>query len=208
MFTPIEVVDFIVNSTSYLLNEKFGVGFGDKNVKVIDPFTGTGSFIVRLLELGLIPDDKLYHKYKNELYANDMKLLSYYVAAVNIETTYASLRRGGKYVDFLGMSYTDTFRISPDYRRMTHKEREVAGTQSGLDGHFQAAHDRVRHQRGSHIHVVMGNPPYKADTKMPYKEIDGKIKTTYEARLHPTERKNRKLLYVIHEGLWKKVDFA
>lgn len=195
VFTPIEVVDFIIKSTSYLLKEKFGVGFGDKNVNVIDPFTGTGSFIVRLLELGLIPDDKLYHKYKNELYANDIKLLSYYVAAVNIETTYASLRRGGRYVDFPGMTYTDTFQISPNYRGMTHAERAAVGTQSGLDGHFQAAHDRIRHQRGSHIHVVMGNPPYKADTKMPYKEIDGSIKATYEARLHPTEKRNTKLLY-------------
>ena len=195
VFTPIEVVDFIVKSTSYLLREKFGVGFGDKNVNVIDPFTGTGSFIVRLLELGLIPDDRLYHKYKNELYANDIKLLSYYVAAVNIETTYASLRRGGKYVDFPGMTYTDTFRVSPNYRRMTHAERAATGAQSGLDGHFRAAHDRVRHQRGSHIHVVMGNPPYKVDTKMPYKEIDGNIKATYEANLYRTERKNKKLLY-------------
>lgn len=195
VFTPIEVVDFIVKSTSYLLKEKFGVGFGNKNVKVIDPFTGTGSFIVRLLELDLIPPDKLYYKYKNELYANDIKLLSYYVAAVNIETTYASLRRGGKYVDFPGMSYTDTFRISPDYREMTHAERAAAGVQSGLDGHFQAAHDRVRQQRASHIHVVIGNPPYKADTKMPYREIDGKIGATYEASLHPTEKKNKKLLY-------------
>ena len=195
VFTPIEVVDFIVKSTSYLLKEKFGVGFGDRNVNVIDPFTGTGSFIVRLLELDLIPNDKLYHKYKYELYANDIKLLSYYVAAVNIETTYASLRRGGKYVDFPGMTYTDTFRISPNYRRMTHAERAAAGTQSGLDGHFQAAHDRVRHQRGSHIHVIMGNPPYKADTKMPYKEIDGDIGATYEACLHPTEKKNKKVLY-------------
>lgn len=195
VFTPIEVVDFIVKSTSYLLKEKFGVEFGDKNVNVIDPFTGTGSFIVRLLELGMIPSDKLYHKYKNELYANDIKLLSYYVAAVNIETTYASLRRGGKYVDFPGMTYADTFRISPNYRRMTRAERAAAGAQSGLDGHFQTAHDRVRHQRGSHIHVIMGNPPYKADTKMPYKEIDRGIKTTYEARLHRTEKKNKKLLY-------------
>lgn len=195
VFTPIEVVDFIIKSTSYLLKEKLGVGFGDKNVNVIDPFTGTGSFIVRLLDLGLIPDDKMYHKYKNELYANDIKLLSYYVAAVNIETTYASLRRGGKYVDFPGMTYTDTFRISPNYRGMTHAERAAVGTQSGLDGHFQAAHDRVRHQRGLHIHVVVGNPPYKADTKMPYKEIDGNIKATYEARLHPTETRNTKLLY-------------
>lgn len=195
VFTPIEVVDFIVKSTSYLLKEKFGVGFGDKNVNVIDPFTGTGSFMVRLLELGLIPDNKLYHKYKNELYANDIKLLSYYVSAVNIETTYASLQRGGKYVDFPGMTYTDTFRISPNYRRMTRAERAAAGAQSGLDGHFQAAHDRVRHQRGSPVDVVMGNPPYKADTKMPYKEIDGMINATYEANLYPTERKNKKLLY-------------
>lgn len=195
VFTPIEVVDFIVRSTSYLLGKKFRAGFGNRNVKVIDPFTGTGSFIVRLLELGLIPNDKLYYKYKNELYANDIKLLSYYVAAVNIETTYASLRRGGKYVDFPGMSYTDTFQISPDYRSMSHKEREATGVQSNLDGHFQAAHDRVRHQRGSHIHVIMGNPPYKADTKMPYKEIDGKIEATYEASLHHREKKNKKLLY-------------
>ena len=198
VFTPIEVVDFIVKSTSYLLKEKFGVDFGDRNVNVIDPFTGTGSFIVRLLELGLIPGDKMYNKYKNELYANDIKLLSYYVAAVNIETTYASLRRGGKYVEFPGMCYTDTFAISPDYRGMSHAERAAVGVQSGLDGHFQAAHDMVRRQRGSHIHVVMGNPPYKADIGIKYgglDGLDGKIKDTYESRLHPTEKKNTKLLY-------------
>ena len=195
VFTPIEVVDFIVNSTSYLLKKKFGVEFGGTNVKVIDPFTGTGSFIVRLLELGLIPDDKMYHKYKKDLYANDIKLLSHYVAAVNIETTYASLRRGGKYVDFPGMSYTDTFTIDPEYRSATHAERAAAGTQSGLDGHFKAAHDRVRHQRGSHIHVVMGNPPYKTDIDIKYEGLDRKIKTTYEDSLYHTEKKNKKLLY-------------
>ena len=188
VFTPIEVVDFIVNSTSYLLKKKFGVEFGGTNVKVIDPFTGTGSFIVRLLELGLIPDDKMYHKYKKDLYANDIKLLSHYVAAVNIETTYASLRRGGKYVDFPGMSYTDTFTIDPEYRSATHAERAAAGTQSGLDGHFKAAHDRVRHQRGSHIHVVMGNPPYKTDIDIKYEGLDRKIKTTYEDSLYHTEK--------------------
>ena len=195
VFTPIEVVDFIVNSTSYLLKRKFGVEFGGTNVKVIDPFTGTGSFIVRLLELGLIPDDRMYHKYKKDLYANDIKLLSHYVAAVNIETTYASLRRGGKYVDFPGMSYTDTFTIDPEYRGATRAERAAAGTQSGLDGYFQAAHDGVRRQRGSHIHVVMGNPPYKADVDIKYEGLDGKIKTTYEDSLYHTEKKNKKLLY-------------
>lgn len=195
VFTPIEIVDFIIQSTSYLLKKTFNLEFGDSHVKVIDPFTGTGSFIVRLLESGLIPPERLHKKYQSGIFANDIKLLSYYVAAVNIETTYASLKRPRKHVDFPGINYTDTFEVNPEYRDMSPADRARFGAQSALDGQFKAAHDRVRQQRAQHIHVIMGNPPYKADMDIKYGYLDQLIKTSYEEKLYYTEKKNKKLLY-------------
>ena len=182
VYTPVEVIDFIIQSVDTLLQRHFDLCFNDRPVKVLDPFTGTGTFLTRLLESGLITDN-LYEKYQHDLFANELILLAYYIATVNIETTYSSLRRGGKYVPFAGISYTDTLRINPLYRQGLEHRRE----QSRIDERFKAAHERVKTQRNSHVHVIMGNPPYSAgqsnyndeNQNIRYPDLDSRIKTTY-----------------------------
>lgn len=185
VYTPVEVVDFIIRSVEYLLKEHFGVSLNDRTVKVLDPFVGAGTFLTRLLESGLV-DDNMYEKYKNDMFAGELMLLAYYVATVNLETTYSSLRCGNRYVPFTGISYADTLRIDPRYRVNTRHRQE----QRKLGGQFRVAHERIRYQRGSHVHVIMGNPPYSAGQKSyndenpntAYSDLDVRIKNTYLTR--------------------------
>ena len=182
VYTPTEIIDFILNSVQDVLKSEFKTNFADRSVKVLDPFAGTGTFLSRLLESGMLGDD-VYSKYKNDLYANEMILLAYYVATVNIETTYSSLREKSKYVPFQGMSYTDTLMQNPQWRKGGHHRH----AESKLDETFRDAHTRVKHQRGSHLHVIVGNPPYSAgqsnfndqNQNVSYPEIDRRIEDTY-----------------------------
>ena len=185
VYTPVEIIDFIIHSVEHLLKKNFGVCLNDRPVKIIDPFAGTGTFLTRLLESGLITDN-LYEKYKKDLFADELILLAYYVATVNIETTYSSLRRGNPYVSFDGISYTDTLKINPRYRMSAEHRKE----QKKLYSQFQAAHERIRKQRGSHVHVIIGNPPYSAgqsnfndeNPNVSYPDIDQRINNTYVRR--------------------------
>jgi len=127
----------------------------------------------------------LSKKYKHDLFANELILLAYYIATVNIETTYSNLK-GGKYTPFQGISYTDTLRLNAQYRKES-RHRQV---DKSLDDTFKIAHERIRNQRGSHVHVIMGNPPYSAgqskfsdnNPNIKYPEIDNRIKETYSKK--------------------------
>ena len=182
VYTPVEVIDFIIQSVEKLLHENFNIGFNERSVKVLDPFTGTGTFITRILESGLITTN-LYKKYKHDLYANELILLAYYIATVNIETTYSSLQKSGKYVPFEGINYTDSLRLNAQYRK---DERHRQQDQS-LDDSLKIAHERIKQQRASHVHVIMGNPPYSKgqssfsdnNPNVSYPEIDNRIRNTY-----------------------------
>jgi predicted helicase len=184
VYTPVEVIDFIIQSVEQLLHEHFDMGFNTRSVKVLDPFTGTGTFLTRLLESGLITTN-LSKKYKHDLFANELILLAYYIATVNIETTYSKLT-GKKYVPFEGISYTDTLRLNAQYRKESRHRQE----DRSLDDTFKIAHERIRNQRGSHVHVIMGNPPYSAgqsefsdnNPNIKYPEIDNRIKETYSKK--------------------------
>ena len=110
VYTPVEVVDFIIHSVNHILQTEFGQTLGSKGVHIIDPFTGTGTFITRLLQSGLIKPDELPHKYKHEIHANEIVLLAYYIAAINIEAVYHSIV-GGEYQPFEGICLTDTFQL-------------------------------------------------------------------------------------------------
>ena len=210
VYTPIEVIDFIINSTQYLLGKHFGIGFTDRSVKVLEPFAGTGTFITRLLESGLI-DDNMYEKYKNDLFANEIILLAYYVATVNIETTYSNLRRGRRYVPFEGISYTDTLEINARYREGSEYRRET----SRIDQTFKAAHERLRQQRGTHLHVLMGNPPYSAkqssfhdeSPNMSYDDLDTRIDNTYLKRVKHLN-KNIHLTTALHDSYIRSLRWA
>ncbi|MEV8368550.1 type ISP restriction/modification enzyme [Microbacterium sp. NPDC064584] len=185
VYTPNEIVDFILHSVDDILKDEFDTSISDEGVHVLDPFTGTGTFIVRLLQSGLIKPHDLARKYRYELHANEIVLLAYYVAAINIEETYHALR-GGEYVPFDGIVLTDTFQMFEDDDELDDM------------GIFQANNDRVIAQKERDIRVIIGNPPYSAGQKTSndananneYKTLDSRIRDTYGARSSATN-KNR-----------------
>jgi len=191
VYTPVEVIDFIIQSVQHLLKEHFGIGFDSRTVKVLEPFAGTGTFVTRLLESGL-SGDKLYDKYRNDLMANEITLLAYYVATVNIETTYSSLQ-SGKYVPFEGVNYVDTLNLNPRYLHDARHRQEKAK----LDVVFEPAHKRIRQQRKTNVDVIIGNPPYSKgqssynnqNQNIPYPEIDERIRDTYLRNLKKAKKK-------------------
>lgn len=150
VYTPVEVVDFIIHSIDDLLKQEFGQSLGSEGVHIIDPFTGTGTFVTRLLQSGLISKEQLPHKYKHEIHANELVLLAYYIAAVNIEAVYHSLV-GGEYQPFEGICLTDTFQLY---------EKDDLVSELLADNS-----DRRNRQKNLDIRVIMGNPPYSVGQK-------------------------------------------
>ena len=175
VYTPVEVVDFIIKSADDALKSEFGIGLTDKNVHVLDPFTGTGTFIVRLLQSGIIADGDLTRKFREELHANEIILLAYYIAAINIEEAYHG-RVKKDYEPFEGIVLTDTFQLS-----------EGKGTFD--DPNFQVNSERATKQNKRDIRVIIGNPPYSAlqdsendgNKNLKYPQLDEKIRNTYAA---------------------------
>lgn len=184
VYTPIEVVDFIIRATEAALSRHFdGAGLSDAGVHVLDPFTGTGTFITRLLQSGFIRGDDLERKFTSELHANEILLLAYYIAAVNIETTYrhARAREAGEdegYVAFPGVVLTDTFQLGE------------AGERAGALDVFPVNSARATRQKGLEIRVIFGNPPYSAaqesandnNANLKYPRLDASIAATYAKR--------------------------
>lgn len=179
VYTPIEVVDFIIHSVNHILQSEFGQTLGSKDVHILDPFTGTGTFITRLLQSGLITPEQLPHKYRHELHANEIVLLAYYIAAINIEATYHSLV-GGNYQPFEGICLADTF-------QMYEKEDLV-------DQQLVQNSTRRKRQKKLDIRVIIGNPPYSVGQKsendnndnVAYPHLDTRIRKTYAAHSKAT----------------------
>jgi len=173
VYTPVEVVDFIIRSVEDVLRDEFKSGLGEEDVHIIDPFTGTGTFIVRLLQSGIIPPEMLLRKYQHELHANEIVLLAYYIAAINIEETFHSLRAdisAEAYLPFDGIVLTDTFQLSES-------------DQHAIEGTFPENSARVQRQKDSPIRVVIANPPYSVnDNPVPYAALDSRITQTYAAK--------------------------
>ena len=184
VYTPIEVVDFIINSVQHILKTEFNKSFNDGMVKILDPFTGTGSFIARLLESGLIHQKSLHSKYKSDIYANEIMLPAYYVADSNIEASYQKSRNGHKYVQFDGITYMDTFDQHPLYRTDAMLRKKQASLN---DPDLKEAQTRTRRQGMERVNVIIGNPPYSAgqrDANQDNKNtkhdlIEQRIKNTY-----------------------------
>ncbi len=185
VYTPVQIVDFIIHSVQYILKKEFNTEFADRQVKVLDPFTGTGTFLAQLINSRYLGEN-IYEKYKHDLYANELILLAYYVATVNIETVYSSVRNGHRHVPFDGISYTDTLKINPLYRTDERHRVQL----KPFTGQFKQAHERVHAQRWSHLHVIMGNPPYSVGQKnasdenpnIKYPELDQRIKDTFKLK--------------------------
>ncbi|WP_279329944.1 type ISP restriction/modification enzyme [Streptomyces sp. OS603R] len=177
VYTPIEVVDFIIRATEQALNKHLGRSMSDEGVRVIDPFVGTGTFPVRLIQSGLIKRHDLQRKYTSELHANEIVLLAYYIAAVNIEAAFHDLV-GGDYQPFEGIVLTDTFQLA-----------EGTAQLDGMDV-LEGNSERAKKQRTQDITVVVGNPPYSVgqdsqnddNQNLKYEVLDERIKETYAAQ--------------------------
>lgn len=163
VYTPVEVVDFIIHSVEHVLNKHFGRSLNDRNVKIIDPFTGTGTFITRLLQSGIIKD--IEYKYKNEIFANEIVLLAYYIASVNIENVYHDLlKQTDSYTAFPGICLTDTFQLG-EQMYAKHSGRTKQKELEGFETPFVENSKRVQRQLNSPITVIIGNPPYSIGQK-------------------------------------------
>ncbi|MBZ0234747.1 MAG: DEAD/DEAH box helicase family protein [Deltaproteobacteria bacterium] len=175
VYTPVEIVDFILKSVDELLRSEFGQHLGSENVHILDPFTGTGTFITRLLQSGLIAREDLPRKYAKEIHANEIVLLAYYIAAINIEAAYHGLM-GGEYRPFEGICLTDTFQLY---------EKDDLIQQVLVDNSA-----RRKRQKKLDIRVIVGNPPYSVGQKddnddaanISYPRLDERLKETYVAR--------------------------
>ncbi|WP_282354618.1 type ISP restriction/modification enzyme [Pseudomonas sp. PS01303] len=174
VYTPVEVVDFILHSVNHLLKQEFGQTLGSKGVHIIDPFTGTGTFITRLIQSGLIKPEELRHKYKNEIHANELVLLAYYIAAINIEAAYHG-EVIDEYTPFEGICLTDTFQM--------YEKDDL------IDALLVDNSARRKRQKALDIRVIVGNPPYSAgqtsandnNANVEYPVLDGRIRNTYAA---------------------------
>ena len=192
VFTPVEVVDFIIRSADDAMRTAFGQSLGDPGVAIIEPFAGTGTFVARLLQLGVIPPEALEHKYKNEIFANEFVLLSYYIASINIEQVYHQVRAeqgvDEGYVEFPGMTLTDTFQLHEGDGTITEDFEGLA-----------ANNERAKAEKDSAITVIVMNPPYSAGQKdendnnknLAYPRLDERIAATYAA--HSTGTSKTKL---------------
>ncbi|MFM6075729.1 MAG: Eco57I restriction-modification methylase domain-containing protein, partial [Dolichospermum sp.] len=153
--------------------QEFGVGLSDEGVHILDPFTGTGTFMVRLLQSGLIKREDLQRKFSHELHCNEIVLLAYYIAAINIEESYHFLA-GGEYRPFNGIVLTDTFQMSENEGYL-------------LENIFPENNQRVINQKQNDITVIIGNPPYSAgqtsendgNKNLKYDQLDSRIADTY-----------------------------
>ena len=182
VFTPVQVVDFIIHSVDYALKKYLGTNLAAKNVHILDPFTGTGTFITRTLEYfkqqmdkKLISFDDINYKYQNELHANEIVLLSYYIAAINIESVFDEINgeeRG--YEPFEGIVLTDTFEST---ERENSFDNELFGTNN----------KRLQKQQEQPITVIISNPPYSVGQKNQnddnanehYPKLENDIKNSY-----------------------------
>jgi predicted helicase len=181
VYTPNEIVRFMIDGADWLCEKHFGKNLIDKDVDILDPATGTGTFICELLEHFRGQPKKLEHKYKHELHANEVAILPYYVANLNIESTYAAIT--GKYEEFPNLCFVDTL-------DNVGLHTAAVGTTGGLFGSVSEENvARIKRQNSRKISVVIGNPPYNANQanendnnkNREYPDIDKRIKQTYIA---------------------------
>lgn len=182
VFTPIEVVDFIIHSVDWALNKYFGKSMASKNVHILDPFTGTGTFITRTLyylkqqmDKGKITYDNILRKYMHELHANEIVLLSYYIAAINIEAVFDEINGSDHgYKPFDGIVLTDTF-------ESTEREDTLD------DDMFGTNNERLKRQQEVPITAIISNPPYSVGQKnanddnqnIHYPKLESRLKAAY-----------------------------
>ncbi|WP_375673982.1 DEAD/DEAH box helicase [Bartonella sp. AA18HLJMS] len=183
VYTPIEIVDFILHSVNDVLEQEFGQSLSSRGVSILDPFTGTGTFITRLLQSKLIKPEDMKYKFRHDIHANEIVLLAYYIAAINIESTYHSLMKG-EYIPFEGICLTDTFLMLEEKDFFTRYMFENS--------------ERCKKQQEVDIQVIVGNPPYSTGQKSandnakntPYPILNNRIRETYAAQSKSMNTRN------------------
>ena len=175
VYTPIELVDFVLHSVDELLRDEFGQSLSSEGVEILDPFTGTGTFITRTIQNGLISPESLVRKYATEIHANEIMLLAYYIAAVNIEGAFHAMVGSGNYHRFEGIILTDTFEMqdSPDM----------------IAGILPENSKQRKRQKKAEIRVIVGNPPWStgqrsendAAKNQSYPVLNKRIEDSYAA---------------------------
>ena len=181
VYTPNEVVDFIIRGTDWLLQKHFGKTLGDKNVNILDPATGTGTFITNLMTH--LPADRLEYKYRKEIHANELEILPYYIANLNIEYSFKELT--GKYEYFPNLCFVDTL-DNIDWKGASGASVQRQTTLN-LGSVSEENWIRVQEQNEKPISVIIGNPPYNANQQNEndnnknrvYPAIDRRIRETY-----------------------------
>ncbi|WP_274967723.1 type ISP restriction/modification enzyme [Succinimonas amylolytica] len=179
IYTPVEVVDFINRSVADLLKKEFNQSIGTHGIHVLDPFTGTGTFIVRMMESGIIPKDQLKYKYENDLHANEIVPLAYYIASMNIETSYHNLVDDRDYRPNNITVWTDTF---------------ASNGKANLITALSENNDNLCLENKAEIRIIVGNPPYSVGQESQndnnanehYEALDKRLKNTYVAASNAT----------------------
>jgi len=179
VYTPNEIVQFMVESTDHLLEKHFGKTLADENVEILDPATGTGTFITTIIDH--IPKHLLANKYKNELHANEVAILPYYIANLNVEFTFK--QKMGYYEEYKNLCFVDTL----DNIDALQGVRRDKGIQKSMFGLSSENSVRIQKQNEKKISVVIGNPPYNANQanendnnkNREYPSIDLHIKETF-----------------------------
>ena len=182
VYTPVECVDFIIRSVDDILKSEFGTSLTEQNVHILDPFVGTGTFITRLLQSGLIRPEDMERKYLNEIHCNEIVLLAYYIADVNIESVFHDITRRETYLPYSGICLTDTFQLAEK------KHNEL------FTEFFRDNSKRVKKQMATHVRVIVGNPPYSIGQKsandnaqnLSYPALDERILKTYRKESNNT----------------------
>lgn len=188
VYTPVECVDFILHSVENILQEEFGTSISNKDVHILDPFTGTGTFITRLLQSGLIRKEDMLRKFREEIHCNEIVLLAYYIADVNIESVYHDQMHPEEYENYDGICLTDTFQMGEHGEQTTYSKI------------FPENSNQLRKQMHSPIRVIIGNPPYSAGQKsandnaqnLKYPLLESRIANTYAFH---TDARNKNSLY-------------
>ena len=175
VYTPVECVDFIIHSVEDILQSEFNTSLTNENVHILDPFTGTGTFITRLLQSGLIKKEDMLRKYKNEIHCNEIVLLAYYIADVNIESVFHDIMKPEHYENYDGICLTDTFQLNE------HGDNDI------FSQLFPENSERLKKQKNAPVRVIIGNPPYSVGQKsandnaqnLKYENLDKRIENTY-----------------------------
>lgn len=176
VYTPVEVVDYIIKSVAWILKKEFDRDISDENVHILDAFTGTGTFITRLLQSGVISKEALARKYDKEIHANEIVLLAYYIASINIENVFHDIQgEEDEYKPFNGICLTDTFQLG-----------EETNADNIFSDVFPHNSKRVQEQKKKPITVIIGNPPYSIGQKTGNDDAQNQEYPTLNKRIEQT----------------------